>query len=165
MGGECASWKDSFIGHGPPSSRVRPLDSRSDCRLIMPPRRFQACRAVTLKDALDFNPQDVRCIVREPHVNCWHVSAPQLNCILVGMEIGTTTALGAVDEVVNPCDICQTSDKVPHLPIAVAPLVPAINEKVQVDLLLLLGDVFDLRTMGLSSEYSLSVRVLSKNPF
>ena len=65
--------------------------------------------------------------------------------------------------VLGQCDACMAFDKAPRVPMAGTSTVSMLNEKVQVDPLLLV-DLVDLRTMDMFPKYSLLLPTQSENP-
>ena len=66
-----------------------------------------------------------------------------------------------VDEVLEHCENRGASDKAPHVPNAGAPAASVSNDVVQV-LVFFPGDFVALRSMDMSSKYSMLLQVQSK---
>ena len=63
------------------------------------------------------------------HVNGGHAAAHQLKRALVDAGGDILGLLGRADVVLQQCDVCRAFDRDPHLPVAGAPLVSFINER------------------------------------
>ena len=159
----CGSWEDSFAGDGLPSSGGRLSDSGDEHCLFTAPRRFQAYKAVMLKDALNPSLPDAMGIFRELYLYWGPASAKNLKHMLADAGDVGKTALDAAEGLATQWGIRQALDKAPRLPIAGTSLALAFRGKVQDDLLFL-RVVVALRAMALSSERSLRARAQSKNP-
>ena len=97
------------------------------------------------------------------HVNWGHASAQQLKSVLMDAGGGAQKQLGRVDELVQQCEVCRASDRIPHLPTAGTPSALSFNEKFPVDLLFLV-DTIVLHAMDTYSQYSHLVLARRKNP-
>ena len=122
-----------------------------------------ACTAVSLGDERDEGAADPNIFIMNLHANWGHASANQLKRFLVDSVDGMSHLVAHVDGVLENCEACRAFDTAPRPQIAGTSYVSCINEKVQMDLLIL-GDVIVVHAMDVFSKYSLLHRVKSINP-
>ena len=97
------------------------------------------------------------------HVNGGHALALQPTREVADSERNNMPLITCVYEVLASCEVCQASEKAPHVPAAGTSTVAMFNEKLQADLLFL-DDVIALHIMDVYSKYSLSYRFALRIP-
>ena len=90
---------------------------------------------------MDANRTGVKYVAPELHPNWGHASANHLKQISATAEGANERLLARADEVVNQREVCQALEKAPHLPVAGSSPVLTFDEKIQVDLPFLIGNI------------------------
>ena len=109
--------------------------------MLIAPRSFQACTAVTCKGALSTRPQGARGVAPKPHLISSHVAPTQLKRFLVDAE-RTDNVLWGVVMLRRACGAAA------HAPGAGASSVSVFSGEAHVGLLVL-DDVIALRAADL----------------
>ena len=123
--------ESQLLERRPISTEIRLGGGQDEVCVFMAPRCFQACKAVTLKGAPNTEVQDEGGLARGSHLSSVHALAPQLKRILLDGVSASRAALEAAGGVLNQCEVSQSFDEAPHVPIAGATQAAARNERIQ----------------------------------
>ena len=131
--------------------------------MFSPPEDFSACAAVTLRDARDDSVSDLRKIIMRLRANWGHAPARQHKRAPVDSKKRNSHLANHVGDFLEHREICRSSHKTPHVPIAGTSTASMLNGKVQVGILFS-EENLAIHAMHMFSENSLLFQGLLKNP-